>query len=46
MDKNKLIIYQINPRMFSHQGTLEEAKKMLPHIASIGVNVEIGRAHV
>ena len=39
MDKNKLIIYQINPRMFSHQGTLEEAKKMLPHIASIGVNV-------
>ena len=39
MDKDKLIIYQINPSMFTHQGTLREAKKLLPHIASCGVNV-------
>ncbi|MBO5224700.1 MAG: hypothetical protein J6C23_09345 [Clostridia bacterium] len=39
MDKNKLIIYQINPRMFTHMGNLREAKKLLPHIKSLGVNV-------
>lgn len=39
MDKNRLIIYQINPRMFTPQGTLRAAKELLPHIKSIGVNV-------
>lgn len=39
MDKDKLVIYQINPNMFTHEGTLNAAKKMLPHIASLGVNV-------
>lgn len=39
MDKDKLIIYQINPNMFTHEGTLGAAKKLLPHIASLGVNV-------
>ncbi|MBE5732405.1 MAG: hypothetical protein E7353_05130 [Clostridiales bacterium] len=39
MDKNKLIIYQINPRMFTHMGNLREAKKLLPHIKSVGANV-------
>ena len=39
MDKNKLIIYQINPRMFTPQGTLKAAKELLPHLASLGVNV-------
>ena len=39
MDKNKLIIYQINPRMFTPQGTLRAAQELLPHLASVGVNV-------
>ncbi len=39
MDKNKLIMYQINPRMFTQQGTLGAAKELLPHLASVGVNV-------
>ena len=39
MDKSRLILYQINPRMFTPQGTLRAAKALLPHIASIGVNV-------
>ena len=39
MNKNKLVVYQINPRMFTPQGTLGAAKELLPHIASIGVNV-------
>lgn len=39
MDKNRLIIYQINPRMFTPQGTLRAAKELLPHIKSIGANV-------
>lgn len=39
MDKNKLVLYQINPRMFTPQGTLRAAKELLPHIASVGVNV-------
>lgn len=39
MNKNKLVVYQINPRMFTPQGTLGAAKQLLPHIASMGVNV-------
>ena len=39
MNKNKLIIYQINPRMFTPQGTLRAAKELLPHIKNIGANV-------
>ena len=38
MDKNRLVIYQINPRMFTQEGTLRSAKRMLPHLASVGVN--------
>lgn len=38
MEKEKTVLYQINPNMFTPQGTLKEAEKLLPHIASIGVN--------
>ena len=38
MEKRKTVLYQINPHMFTPQGTLTEAIKLLPHIASIGVN--------
>jgi glycosidase len=38
MDKNRLIIYQINPRMFTLPGTLSAAAKLLPHLSSVGVN--------
>ena len=33
------IIYQINPRAFTNEGTLAAAAKMLPHIADIGVDI-------
>ena len=39
MDKNRLVMYQINPRMFTPQGTLRAAKELLPHIKNIGANV-------
>lgn len=39
MDKKRLVLYQINPRMFTPQGTLRAAKALLPHIVSTGANV-------
>ncbi len=39
MDKKRLVLYQINPRMFTPQGTLGAARALLSHIASTGVNV-------
>lgn len=39
MDKKRLVIYQINPRMFTPQGTLGAAKTLLAHVASAGANV-------
>ena len=37
MDKRKTVIYQINLRMFTPEGTLSAAQKFLPHIADLGV---------
>jgi glycosidase len=38
IDKNRLVIYQINPRMFTLPGTLSAAARLLPHLSSVGVN--------
>ncbi|MBQ9543759.1 MAG: hypothetical protein IJV00_01375 [Clostridia bacterium] len=39
MDKTKLIIYQINPRMFTLGGTIADAGKLLGHVRDAGANV-------
>ena len=33
------VIYQINPRAFTNEGTLSAAAEMLPHLADIGVDI-------
>ena len=33
------VIYQINLRAFTPEGTLRAAEKLLPHIRSIGVDI-------
>lgn len=38
-DFSKSVIYQIHLPIFTQGGTLESARKMLPHIASLGVDI-------
>lgn len=39
-DKNKqAIVYQILLPIFTHEGTLDKARQMLPHIKNTGVNI-------
>jgi len=35
----KSVIYQILPQVFTQEGTIKKAEEMLPHIASLGVDV-------
>ena len=38
-ENKKAIIYQILLPLFTHEGTLDRARQMLPHIKSTGVNI-------
>ena len=36
---NKYVIYQMALRSFTPEGTLKAAEKLLPHVASLGVDI-------